>query len=101
APWPPAAYSKDGRVFRADVSAFPVHAPYQHLAEFLAHPVKPLSLKAASGFRSRAEKSTLRFPDGLLDAVRRHLAARRHAAAPCPPPARRSSGRRSPTPGRP
>jgi DNA (cytosine-5)-methyltransferase 1 len=72
--WPPAAYSVDGRVFRADVSAWPVHAPYQSLAEFLAHPPAPLSVRAAAGFLSRAEKSTLRFPDGLLDAVRRHLA---------------------------
>jgi hypothetical protein len=80
APWPSAAYSKEGRAFLANVSTWPVHADYQNLADFLAHPVTPLSERAAAGFLSRAESSTLRFPDGLLDAVRRHLAARQEAA---------------------
>jgi DNA (cytosine-5)-methyltransferase 1 len=80
ASWPAAAYSRDGQVFRADVSAFPVHAPYQHLAEFLKYPGKPLSVKAAAGFLSRAKKSTLDF-HGLLGAVESHLARLQAASA--------------------
>ena len=75
APWPAAAYSKDGRAFRAGVSAWPFHREYQHLADFLAYPVAPLSERATAGFLGRAESSTsLIFPAGLLEAVRRHLA---------------------------
>ncbi len=84
-PWPPAAYSREGRVFRAGVSAWPTHAKYQHLAEFLAYPTTPLSERATAGFSSRAEASTtLVFPDGLLDAVRRHLARMRGATVAAP-----------------
>jgi len=43
------------------------------LAAFLKYPTRPLSERAARGFLGRAERSTLRFPDGLLDALRDHL----------------------------
>jgi DNA (cytosine-5)-methyltransferase 1 len=79
--WPAAAYSREGRAFRANVTHWPVHEPFQHLAGFLAHPVTPLSERATAGFLSRASSSTLTFPDGLLDAVRRHLAAQRGTKA--------------------
>jgi DNA (cytosine-5)-methyltransferase 1 len=82
ASWPPAAYSKGGRVFLAGVSAWPIRAEYQHLAEFLAYPVAPLSERATAGFLRRADSSTLIFPEGLLDAMRRHLATLRKKAAP-------------------
>ena len=35
--------------------------------DFLAHPGKPLSARAASGFLSRTHKGTLRFPAGFVD----------------------------------
>jgi len=72
-PWPSAAWGRDGEVFRAHVSLWPVRKPYQHLADFLRYEPKPLSQRATGGFLSRARSSSLRFPDGFLDAVAQHL----------------------------
>jgi DNA (cytosine-5)-methyltransferase 1 len=42
--WPTAAYQVGEVVHEApDVTAWPVLYPYQHLADFLYHPIKPLS----------------------------------------------------------
>jgi DNA (cytosine-5)-methyltransferase 1 len=74
--WPEAAWGDGtGARHRALVSEYPVHVPYQHLAGFLEHEGRPLSARGARGFLSRASRSTLRFPDGLLDAVRAHADA--------------------------
>lgn len=70
--WPEAAAGHGGRRWRADVSEFPVHQAYQHLADFLLSEGRPISERGAAGFLSRAARSSLRFPPGLLDAVRRH-----------------------------
>jgi DNA (cytosine-5)-methyltransferase 1 len=56
-----------------DISIWPEQRPYKHLSEFLAYPLKPLSVRAAEGFLSRAARSTLHFPDGFLDAIRAHV----------------------------
>jgi DNA (cytosine-5)-methyltransferase 1 len=71
--WPLAAWGYDGVAFRAELSAWPVHAPYQHLKDFLQYPTKPLSERATAGFLSRARSGSLRFPDGFLSAVSEHL----------------------------
>lgn len=73
-PWPTAAWSmRGGPVHVARVSPWPEHRACPHLAEFLYHPMKPLSLRASAGFRARTEKSTLRFPPRFLDAVDAHI----------------------------
>jgi DNA (cytosine-5)-methyltransferase 1 len=69
-PWPKAAFGGRGSAYEAAVSTWPVQTPRPRLADWLEFPVKPLSLRAVAGFRSRAEKSSLRFPPGFLDAVR-------------------------------
>lgn len=71
--WPEAATGHAGSRQTVEVSEFPVHAPYQHLAEFLLHPGQALSSRGANGFLDRASRSSLRFPPGLLDAARAHL----------------------------
>ena len=72
-PWPIAAWGTgDGVARRAERSAWPVHAPYQHLAEFLTDP-KPLSARATAGFLRRAKAGNLRFVPGFLDDVTDHL----------------------------
>lgn len=80
--WPMAARGQDGHAVAVDLSTWPTRRPYEHLAEFLDYPILPLSLKAAAGFLRRTDRSRLRFPEGLLDAVRAHLEAmsRRPAA---------------------
>ena len=71
--WPRAAWGHRGKAFAVPRSAWPTLEPYQHLSEFLAWPTVPLSARAASGFLTRTATSTLRFPAGLLDSVKRHL----------------------------
>ncbi len=77
APWPPAAWFDGERRAQADVSHFPVRRKLKPVHEFLKYDPKPLSIRAASGFLSRAERSDLRFADGFLDDVRRHIERQR------------------------
>jgi DNA (cytosine-5)-methyltransferase 1 len=79
--WPRAAWGDDTGVYGVAMSSWPIRAPYESLATFLRHPLKPLSARAAAGFRERTSRSTLRFPEGLLAAVDEHLRAARHHAA--------------------
>lgn len=72
-PWPKAAWGSDGLVYTAEASMWPVRRRYQHLSEFLRYPTVPLSLRALQGFLSRARRSTLRFPDGLIEAIENAL----------------------------
>lgn len=72
--WPKSAWGSPDGSFAVDVSAWPVRPKSDlDLANFLKYPTKPLSERASRGFLGRAERSTLRFPDGLLDALRAHL----------------------------
>ncbi|NNH21866.1 DNA (cytosine-5-)-methyltransferase [Pseudokineococcus marinus] len=72
--WPTAAWAgKDGVAHRADVSMWPVQAPYEHLETFLED-TKPLSPRATAGFLKRAQTGSLRFVPGFLDDVEQHLA---------------------------
>jgi DNA (cytosine-5)-methyltransferase 1 len=71
--WPKAAMGGPGRRARAvKRSMWPVAANRPHLAEFLEGALAPLSVKACDGFLSRAARSRLRFPPGLLDAISAH-----------------------------
>ena len=51
-----------------------IQKPGLALAGFLDHEGSALSIKATSGFYRRARAAKLRFADGFLDAVERHLA---------------------------
>jgi DNA (cytosine-5)-methyltransferase 1 len=73
APWPKAAWGMGGKRFTASVSVWPVHSDYQHLGAFLKYDPRLLSLKASSGFYTRAISSSLRFVDGFLPAVKAHV----------------------------
>ena len=57
----------DGVVHAADVGPWPVWEARLPLVDFLAHPGKPLSARAASGFLRRTQKGSLRFPAGFVD----------------------------------
>jgi DNA (cytosine-5)-methyltransferase 1 len=72
-PWPRTAWSLGEGRWAAPFSAWPVHRPGRPIHDFLDHPGRLLSRRATAGFLSRAERSTLRFPPGFLDAVRAHL----------------------------
>jgi DNA (cytosine-5)-methyltransferase 1 len=72
-PWPRAAWNVgDGR-FSSPVSAWPVRRKGIPLHEFLRFPTKPLSARAAEGFRARTRTSSLRFRPEFLAAVDAHI----------------------------
>jgi DNA (cytosine-5)-methyltransferase 1 len=79
--WPRAAWGHKGRVYAVDVSAFPVRKKSPSLRNFLRFSRQPLSHRAASGFLSRALVSGLRFEDGFLEDVRRHISRMARSAA--------------------
>lgn len=71
--WPRAAWNVgDGRrqVF---ASEWPCARPRVALDRFLEFAPEPLSAKATAGFLERTGRSSLRFPEGFLPAVRAHL----------------------------
>jgi DNA (cytosine-5)-methyltransferase 1 len=71
--WPRAAWGHKGHVYAVEVSTFPEQRPAQSLREFLRFERTPLSHRATSGFLSRALVSGLRFEEGFLEDVRRHV----------------------------
>jgi DNA (cytosine-5)-methyltransferase 1 len=70
--WPKAAFGAKGDVYPVDVTLWPVRREAQHLSDFLAFRLTPLSARAALGFHSRAVKAKLNFQDGFLEAVHDH-----------------------------
>jgi DNA (cytosine-5)-methyltransferase 1 len=69
-PWPRAAWGRDGKAHASPAALWPVRRRYRHLAEFLRYPTTPLSRRALLGFLSRVDRSSLHFPDGLIESVR-------------------------------
>jgi DNA (cytosine-5)-methyltransferase 1 len=79
--WPDAAWALPGEsMYVSQASSWPVARPSIHLADFLRYPTRPLSERAALGFLRRADGAKLRFPPGLLDALRQHIASSARAA---------------------
>ena len=71
--WPNAAWGHSGGAYVVDVSPWPVREPYRHLLGFLEFEPAALSPRASAGFLSRASRSSLRFPPGLIPAIEAHL----------------------------
>jgi DNA (cytosine-5)-methyltransferase 1 len=77
--WPRAAWNVgDGR-HRVIASEWPCARPRVALDRFLEFAPEPLSAKATAGFLERTGRSSLRFPEGFLPAVRAHLERMRGA----------------------
>jgi DNA (cytosine-5)-methyltransferase 1 len=71
--WPLAAWGANGSVFAVQCSPVPF-ACEPDLRKFLSLPLRPLSVRAANGFLSRARRSTtLRFAPGFLEALDDHV----------------------------
>lgn len=78
--WPKAAWNMgDGRR-EVHASEWPVVRPRTELHRFLQFQPEPLSVRATAGFLERTQRSSLRFPEGFLDAVREHLARMQRAS---------------------
>jgi DNA (cytosine-5)-methyltransferase 1 len=72
--WPKAAYGQKGSLpYAVSVTMWPVAVRRPHLAEFLNYPRVPLSARAAAGFKSRLDVSTLRYPDEFRRALARYV----------------------------
>jgi DNA (cytosine-5)-methyltransferase 1 len=78
--WPAAARSSGGRRTAVEISTHPVRLARPPLHRFLAHPGKPLSIRATAGFLERLGRTRLRLPAGFREAVATHLEAMRAAA---------------------
>lgn len=64
--WPNAAWSIKKIRKQSTVSEWPKNEEFIGLNEFLKYPLKPLSLKAANGYLSRAKSGNLSHPDGFI-----------------------------------
>lgn len=82
AAWPDAAWAlKPNERCVSSVTRWPVAMPTLDLKDFLEHPLVPLSARATAGFLDRVRVSSLRFPEGLVSDLNKHLRSVRHAAA--------------------
>ena len=82
--WPSAGWNVgDGRHASA-VGESPLGSPRPGIAEFLAHPLRPLSAKAAAGFVARVNESRARYPVEFAEAMRAYAAAAGHQSAAGP-----------------
>jgi len=80
--WPTASWGRNGKRYRADVSAAPVRPEKTvGLRDFLQYPTKPLSARATMGFVKRARVGGLQFPAEFLRALERHARKAIHEAA--------------------
>ena len=71
--WPRAARFDGSQRHSVQIGAYPKWKPRPPLDSFLLHPGRPLSVRATSGFLSRATRAQLRFAEGFLGALRMHL----------------------------
>jgi DNA (cytosine-5)-methyltransferase 1 len=78
--FPRAARFDGRRRFVVNIGMYPVWKKRSPLHKFLRYDGLALSVRGTAGFLSRAEKSSLRFVPGFLDAVRGHLLAMERAA---------------------
>lgn len=74
--WPKAAWGRQGERHQVLASSWPCRRAAEPLDRFLQHETTPLSMRAASGFFSRAKQAKLRFPPGFLAVVEQHISAR-------------------------
>lgn len=72
--WPRAAWGDgSGKRYVSDVSAWPVARKTKSLRKFLKDKPAPLAYRAAAGFLSRLEASSLRTDDAFLSALRSYV----------------------------
>jgi DNA (cytosine-5)-methyltransferase 1 len=69
-PWPNAGFGSGGNRFKVEISEWPGRKHYVGLTSFLSADAPLLSRRAAAGFLSRLEKSTLRVPQDFLHDLR-------------------------------
>ena len=73
--WPKAGWNVGSGRFGAEISTYPCLRKIPRLEDWLKYPIKPLSIRATSGFLGRTERSSLRFPPRFLEFLRKYLAS--------------------------
>jgi DNA (cytosine-5)-methyltransferase 1 len=68
-PWPSSAWGDKRGRFKSSAGQNPTGQAEPSLTRFAVHPWNPLSERALAGFLARARSSSLRFPEGFLDAL--------------------------------
>ena len=71
AKWPDAAWGGNGKRFCSAASMWPASIQLPPLSEFLRHPGRPLSPRAAAGLLSRLSRSRSRLPSRFRNDLRR------------------------------
>jgi DNA (cytosine-5)-methyltransferase 1 len=72
--WPTAAWGIDGSRWKSHASMWPERRRARHLLDVLSVAEAPaLSLRGASGFLDRTQRSTLRFSEDFILDVKRHV----------------------------
>ena len=71
--WPGCGWNVGAGRYGGKMSLYPMSVVREPLADWLDYPLKPLSARATAGFLERTKRSSLRFPDGFIDLLERHL----------------------------
>lgn len=75
--WPKAAYGSHGKRYSVDISEWPLVSNASLLENFLKSPLKPLSVRATQGFRSRAMASKeIAWSSEFIDSLGVHIERR-------------------------
>jgi DNA (cytosine-5)-methyltransferase 1 len=102
-PWPAAAWKFQERMAKSQVSSWPLDTSLPRLVSFLGNEVRPLSLRAASGFLSRLEHSSLHHDEEFISGVRHYvmtIRSKEEATTPARPIDSKVSRRMANTRGR-
>ena len=78
--WPNNAWNVGEGRFTSNISEWPKRYKRRSLAGFLKFEPKLLSERATAGFLKRTRKGNLRFPEGFIEGLERHLARMKTAA---------------------
>ncbi|EIE5864602.1 DNA cytosine methyltransferase [Vibrio alginolyticus] len=71
--WPMSAWCMGGEIYKSSVSEWPLKSTFVGLDRFLIHPLKPLSIRATTGYIKRAEQGNLKHPAGFIDNLKKHM----------------------------
>jgi DNA (cytosine-5)-methyltransferase 1 len=72
--WPRAAWGAPGTRWEVSYGMWPEHRAYRHLLDVIDRDsLEPLSLRAASGFFGRLQKSRLRYDEEFAVALKEHI----------------------------
>jgi DNA mismatch endonuclease Vsr len=82
--WPSAAFGINGQKWKIEIGEFPLPPVSTPLRKFLNYDLQPLSLRAARGFMSRFERSSLKKNRRFLSDLRKYVRVLEQRSTPTP-----------------